>query len=1002
VTWPTDHPFWSYRLAKFEMAGEKRGLGRLRFAAFERKLDARLAALLPSLSSADRIFRDIDPGRVRLRPKSFEMTPREDATQSFVRIPERPTDLEIQTIGVRVMIESTPEFATSEVVWLRAYGALLEATLSPTCRGNRLDLYGTPPHLHVQGRRIFKYWAPAYRDFRADAITEAKKALKERAHCHLIALDITSYYDNIDPSFLTSRSFVKKLERAANVFKKPFIADEYTSATNGLLDAFSRFRNRVKKTVGVECQTGIPIGCLTSRLISNLALSKMDFRVTNHPLVTFYGRYVDDIVMVVDPVGAESSSTLALLEKVLPVDRSRSTDKKIILDESLLRRSGSSFVIQSKKLRIFDLKGDAGLEYLGAVDKELNRASSDRRRFLEPADDAADRTVAVSNSAEPITTLREADALSLRRLAVNSVCSKVVTSAIMLSGDEAAKYSRTHLGVAGRLATDWSRWVEMVDVALYILAAALTSGDGTTANEVVSALLERVDSLHGDQTATIRWGRRRLRHDLASKLIEKWILAQLRETLAASLPLGQSNSFLMIVLKEALLRVEAKNKRLTRRRLIQLGNRLAITDLRFVDREADLALGTIRPLREEASIAALKAEVVRDPFVATRYGLLETFINACAEIADPVFSNVSPIDITLMHRPPSYADILFRWLRAERPLVELIDIVNAVRGTRYPYTPMLESGGEIAVNADRGMISGPTGVGSTRLVLGNLCTEDSWWISSLTTPVRTQERQRRVARIINEALHAAQRSRRKGVPALLVLPELSLPRQWLRAVANHLIFQAPYLSIVTGLEYKVIGNKVFNEAVAVVPRGFSMAAAWVWTKGRPASLENSLLVKEGYRFSTRGKSRRFAVMSTEHGRFAPLICSELLEVDSKAKLLNRIDIVIVPAWNPDLLTFEYLVHATSLDLHSFVAVANNGIYSDCRVRGPYAEHWRRDACRLISRGENEIVVADIPVDFLREFRADPSAYKERIESWKKIHKAHDKCPWPIWKPPPPK
>src|SRR3954462_2637349 len=92
MTWPSDHPFWSYRLAKFEMAQERRGLGRIKFAIFEKKLHDRLAAVTASLSAPETIFRGIAPGRVRLRPKGVEMEARDHASKSFIRVPERPTD----------------------------------------------------------------------------------------------------------------------------------------------------------------------------------------------------------------------------------------------------------------------------------------------------------------------------------------------------------------------------------------------------------------------------------------------------------------------------------------------------------------------------------------------------------------------------------------------------------------------------------------------------------------------------------------------------------------------------------------------------------------------------------------------------------------------------------------------------------------------------------------------------------------------------------------------
>lgn len=122
----------------------------------------------------------------------------------------------------------------------------------------------------------------------------------------------------------------------------------------------------------------------------------------------------------------------------------------------------------------------------------------------------------------------------------------------------------------------------------------------------------------------------------------------------------------------------------------------------------------------------------------------------------------------------------------------------------------------------------------------------------------------------------------------------------------------------------------------------------------------------------------------------PLICSELLEVDTRARLLGQVDLLLVPSWNTDTTSFEALVQSASLELHSFVAVANNGNYSDCRVRGPYADPWRRDASRLICRGHNETVVTDLPLGQLRRYRNNPTQYEiDRTPSW------------PRWKPTPP-
>lgn len=280
----------------------------------------------------------------------------------------------------------------------------------------------------------------------------------------------------------------------------------------------------------------------------------------------------------------------------------------------------------------------------------------------------------------------------------------------------------------------------------------------------------------------------------------------------------------------------------------------------------------------------------------------------------------------------------------------------------------------------------------TQLILGNLCTEEKWWTTSLTAPTLSVERQRRLSRVLNQAIDTAGRAKRRGVSTLLVLPELSLPQRWLREVVRHVIQSEPSLSLVAGVEYDVVGKKVFNEAIAVLPRPYMSTAGWIWTKRRPAHHERKALLEKNLEFSTRATERRFVVLNSEHGRFLALICSELLEVDARSQLLGRIDLLLVPAWNPDITSFESLVHSTALELHSFVGVANNGIFSDCRVRGPYADSWRREASRLISPHQNETVVAELPVGLLRLYRSDPSLYEEARK---------DNKDWPGWKPMPP-
>jgi predicted amidohydrolase len=1006
-----EHLLWSYRLAKFEVAGERRGVGRTSFARFEENLTDNLKSLATSGATLGQVLRRVDPGRVWLRPKAVERRlPRTDGS-SLVSIPEHANDHEIVGMTVRVLLEPTPEFAIAEILWLRRFGPALETILASTCLGNRLDLRGTPRTIALGGRRVYTYWAPAYKRFREGALEEARRSLAWRhRRCLLVTLDLASYYDNIDPSFLIGKNFLREVASAASSKNIPFDRIAFIEATRGLLAAYKRFRADVSKSVGAASVRGIPIGSLAARLIANLALSELDRFVSSLSGVCHYARYVDDILVVRELSDGEESRGRDTVNQLLPIDTSASVRRRgYVLDQALLKREGSHFVVQPAKLRLFELEGEQGLEYLSAVKAELDRVSSERRRFLEPWGEELDHTVMASPGAEPVRALREADALSLRKLAVGTVCDKVLTAAAMLSRDDAAKFSRRYLGKAGRLATDWSRWVELIDVSLRILGAALVSGDKETANEVVDSILRRAESLveGSSRSFKVHWGRTRIPLEQARRMLREWVESQLIEVICSASVFDEEGFALrgFAALEQG---VRLQDRLLVPAELLATARLLAVADLRLVDRETDLALGVAVPSRDADAMLLMERALTGDAEWQRRLPGIRLFIEACSRQSDPTYSRMTAVAILLMFKPPSYVDIMFRWLRAEGPLHQLLEVVNAVRGTAYTTASMTHQEGMVIVETPsrftRVDASGPR----PRVILGNLCTEEGWWKASLSAPDVSQERQDRLTRVVNQALDAEYRGRNSGRPTLLVLPELSLPRLWVRELARHLgqISQSgPALSLVAGLEYAVIGKAVYNEVIAFLPRGFAAAAGGIWTKRRVAYHEGQELERAGYQFATRGSGSRFDVMVSEHGKFIPLICSELMEVDTRAELLGRVDLVLVPSWNQDATSFEYFIHSSTLELHSFVAVANNGIFSDCRARGPYADLWQREVCRLIARGENEIVVADLPIDLLREYRSSPAAYERKRREW--LQKAKESgqsaagCPWPAWKPVPP-
>ena len=284
------------------------------------------------------------------------------------------------------------------------------------------------------------------------------------------------------------------------------------------------------------------------------------------------------------------------------------------------------------------------------------------------------------------------------------------------------------------------------------------------------------------------------------------------------------------------------------------------------------------------------------------------------------------------------------------------------------------------------------------MILGNLVSPGEGFTGaakrvngSLTgKPVLTVGRLRSLASILTSSSRLAKRGPYRN---LLILPELSLPRAWFRSVANH-ISRSESLGLVVGLEYLHHPTEtwVFNQAWIVVPGPFHSAATWPWTKAHPARVEAEELKKYSVSFRSDSRPRRRrTVVDSPYGRVSVLICSELIEPQIVSDLLGRVEIVAVPSWNPDTSSYDHLIQSAGLQLHSIIAVANNGTYSDCRAWAPKSERWKRDLCRLIERNENDVVFAEIPLLSLRAFRGvnGPGIRQKDLEKN------------PEWKPLPP-
>ncbi len=961
-----DELYLAYRQAKATIYNDRRGVGLLNFARFERDLERNIDSLLTSLSVSSGWFDGLSTGQLWIAPKNVRHV-EPDGDSRVIRIGVKGKAEEVRSLDVRALYSVDPALAIVEVLYLWRFGPAMESLLSSNSIGYRLDL--RRGRLDPTRRWIFEYWPRRYEEYRTAPISAATRELQSGRSVVLISADLASFYDTIEPSFLLNDVFVSDLQTSADSSNRSFDVREYRIATDSLIRLYAKYRHLARRRTGLAWRTGIPIGTITSRLVANLALASFDATVEAASGVRSYRRYVDDFVVVVSADEDNLRASLgSVLTKYIPFLNEAKDGSHLRLDANELQRLGSEFSIQTKKCRVHHLEGPAGIGFLAEIAKGYSSLLSERRAFIDSAvlgEGDGSSLVRLSERIRQVTVLRDADRPKIEHFALGMRMNSLDRLSVLLNADEVRRVACPVIGEMLRYFEDERDWVECIDIAVRLLQLAIRIQAWTEAR----SLNDYLDSCFRDVEALKVRAPRLFHHNREIHRGNAWIW--LRNFLHAR-RIEAVCRVIRVPGEKGSNRIYSsfieRTKNVGRRALLRNARLLAAADLRVLDREDD----NFGPNLYDTDPGDLSFGSV-DSSLRKRLMVVDQFVRR----SDAIPWDVDRATLFLCTRPPTYFDVSRRYLVQQadagvtpNTFPRMLELVNAIRGTQYSEPD------EVVVDDLTVQFHQSDSLRrehrDPQIILGNLVVSESSYGSSLEgQPVLTVERLRGLHDILRNTRTRA--SRYNGY-SLLILPELSLPRRWFRDIA-YFVRSRNEFGVIVGLEYQKEDSTVRNEAWTVLPSGWHKATSWVWTKRRPARHEEFELNQRGLSFPCSQKSpgaRRVAIDSS-YGCFSVLICSELMEAGQVADLFGRIEILVVPSWNKDTASYDHLIQSVGLQLHTIVAIANNGHYSDCRVWAPRDVRWQRDQCRLIERDVNDVLSVAIPLQSLREFRTLDSA-----------------------------
>lgn len=224
--------------------------------------------------------------------------------------------------------------------------------------------------------------------------------------------------------------------------------------------------------------------------------------------------------------------------------------------------------------------------------------------------------------------------------------------------------------------------------------------------------------------------------------------------------------------------------------------------------------------------------------------------------------------------------------------------------------------------------------------------------------------------------------------SVLVFPELSIPRNYLRSYLK--LASEHHIVLIGGLEYFTgIKKTAYNSTIVSIPvkRSLNPGGREYFTfeqmKNFPSSEETYHLSKHTFEYQK--GTGIFIFKSDFWGDFAVLTCSDFLSLGLRWILQGEVQTVFVPAQNKDSVTYDHISETSIRDLHCLTIVCNNPERGSSHCYAPYYNHSKRQVFKKIgiSKPEYHTFKIDHPKKFRKtQQEANPERPFRDLESKK--------------------
>lgn len=874
------------------------------------------------------------------------------------------------TAEFRLMARCSMDFHVLSALWMLQVGHLFDQQLSDNVHGSRLrrNRYNEINPLSLGS---FKPYLKPFRDWRDGAIKAMDRALSDGKKVIALTADVTSFYHELNAHFMLDETF-HELAEVSLTSQQRHLNLLFISALHSWAES-------------TPLQKGLPVGLPASAVVANAALIKLDQFIEQQVVPLYYGRYVDDILLVMENTGNLTNSSDFwdwVINRDGGKDLLEQDNGSILFKPEYMDDCRIAF--ENSKNKLFVLSGGPGAALVNAIREQINQRASEWRSLPalpeSPATIATDLLKATSNTGEHADNLRKTDSLSLHRagFALNLRDYEAYERDLPPDAWQAHRHAFFD-AVIDHLLTP-VKFFELAQYLPRIVRMATACEDFEKLGLILRQMKELTETVTEQCTHTIkasdcsaddvknelhRWHQslstaltesilNALPPQLSSKAKTSWTQFMESHWLRLSEHLWIANGL------ETMLPVNLPDMQQLQARLFS--HDLAHIPLRFSGMPKEMVSQRGIPRHNKLQQAPWQPDDIPDIGIGDAISTLASWFK-------PKLTKSIPPGLYFATRPFSLNEL---YLIAPDPFSpasqeELGKVVCTLRGFELEQEKMPRW------DKQQRYLEIPDGEPETRQTIAVASWEvaDSNFVAAALRQPAANSRQRyqRLNRLINELI-----SRPDGA-RYLILPELAMPPHWFMRIASKL--NGRRISLITGVEYlRAPRKRVHNQLWASLTHdglGFPSLMLYRQDKQKPAIHEETQLFNLGGLKLQPAKSQQWDKPPIiRHGdfHFAMLNCSELTNIRYRAALRGKMDALFVAEWNSDIDTFNALVESAALDIHAYIIQYNNRQYGDSRIRAPYKSRWKRDLLRVKGGNHDYCITGEIDILALRQFQSN--------------------------------